>query len=153
MHSSNCPWLVGIQQHVHSLLHYTFSKPEAAFNFIKKRVKTTWLPALLSVGVCVFSPLYIPIFFRWLTAPASPSTGWRSSAALRGGAGAHLVAEQAPSAVVERLRSSSALQRLGLQGAAQMQDRAGLAPLTQGLEACSHPGLCLPQLLPVCVWL
>lgn len=69
MHSSNCPWLVGIQQHVHSLLHYTFSKPEAAFNFIKKRVKTTWLPALLSVGVCVFSPLYIPIFFCWLTAP------------------------------------------------------------------------------------
>lgn len=46
-------WPKGIQQHVQSLLHYTFSKPETTFNFIKKLVKNN-----LAAGpcfLCIFS--------------------------------------------------------------------------------------------------
>ena len=50
------PWPLGIQQHVQSLLHYTLSKPETTFNFIKKLVKNNLAagPCFL-LGVCAFS--------------------------------------------------------------------------------------------------
>lgn len=89
-----------------SLLHYTFSKPEATFNFIKKLVKNNLaLSPGFSICVYAFSPLHAPSFLCPLSFSAlgfSLNRKNEPSITQCSVVGAHLFANLSLRALVER---------------------------------------------------